>query len=980
MSDGSYLLNDLNFDYNALAASRMGVGAMDSGRSGSFGDGGSVFNSYSSFSINSNLLWLQITNISDGTGYANLYNATDQVYAIWSTTNLALPFNVRQVETELQNPNTNCQPFTVSQLGRQNLFLEAQDWTGVTANGNTTPLWWLWYFYGNAGLALSDTSLDSSGNPLLTDYQNYTNGVTPCDPNVISFTLSATNLYVSAATVPLAISLQGGIPYCVAMLVNDTNYADAVWQPYTGTNLTVTLGATDGVYNVWVGLEGLPAGATVTWDTDDIDFTLDRLAPTVSITSPALASGGATVIKPYLQLQGSATKPLASLSYNISNALGMVSSIAGQVTDVAGYDPVYCKYMTNYFQCYDVPLTTNDNFITLRVTDQAGNTTTTNFDVVLDYTGATNPPVVNLIWPQDGMAVSGTNITIRGTMSDETGSIQAQIVDGGGNTNLIAGLVERNGMFWIENVPLNGTSQISIQAVDAAGNMATDNFTTMPSALTLTINSTPTGDDLYRPSGTVSGTVGDPDAVVTVNGMTATVDDSFANADGTYNWSADGVPIYGMGTATFDATAAAASGSGADLTRTRAASSSSSTANASLAVEMGPILKVTHYNFSEVDQQVEYRDGRPPYINLQTHTMSYDGHFAPDANGQWQQTYQASDTAISNQGGDCGTNAQSWANPESFDPDGFVGADVDVDADTYNFSVTHSFAKTAHHHWDYYNPVDGLVGCADATVGADTHWTLYTGGKAGINLQNLFAISAWANSYQGSPTGPGDAGLLFWFETPIIGVPEPGLQVIGLPLGNDYTWWSVQPENAAVDLGLTVLGKNDAGAGGSQAKYHSYFEVFVNQPMPGTQKTYSDTSGHAFYRFYSSAPDAYLKSIHPELLPYENNNWGFYPHGALCGLPGILANDNTHGKNVARNFYIGFPDFIAGLAFTRGLSNAPPTYCLAIDGYPCVGAARQAGQTAGVTLPSDWFPQNFGADILLQFPGPPNDYTPRYAH
>jgi hypothetical protein len=28
---------------------------------------------------------------------------------------------------------------------------------------------------------------------------------------------------------------------------------------------------------------------------------------------------------------------------------------------------------------------TNDNWITLRVTDRAGNTTTTNFNVVLDY-------------------------------------------------------------------------------------------------------------------------------------------------------------------------------------------------------------------------------------------------------------------------------------------------------------------------------------------------------------------------------------------------------------------------------------------------------------------------------------------------------------------------------------------------------------------------------------------------------------------
>ena len=73
------------------------------------------------------------------------------------------------------------------------------------------------------------------------------------------------------------------------------------------------------------------------------------------------------------------------------------------------------------------------------MTDLAGNTATTNFSVTLDYTTATNPPVVNLIWPQDGMAVCGTNITIRGTMSDETGTIMAQIVDEDGNTNTNAG-------------------------------------------------------------------------------------------------------------------------------------------------------------------------------------------------------------------------------------------------------------------------------------------------------------------------------------------------------------------------------------------------------------------------------------------------------------------------------------------------------------------------------------------------------------
>ena len=70
-------------------------------------------------------------------------------------------------------------PFTVSQSGRQDLFLRGEDWTGVSANGNVTELWWLYYYFGNAGLSLSDTNLDVWGsNTLVFDY---TNGLAPTD-------------------------------------------------------------------------------------------------------------------------------------------------------------------------------------------------------------------------------------------------------------------------------------------------------------------------------------------------------------------------------------------------------------------------------------------------------------------------------------------------------------------------------------------------------------------------------------------------------------------------------------------------------------------------------------------------------------------------------------------------------------------------------------------------------------------------------
>ncbi|MEI2722969.1 MAG: hypothetical protein V9H26_05340 [Verrucomicrobiota bacterium] len=55
------------------------------------------------------------------------------------------------------------------------------------------------------------------------------------------------------------------------------------------------------------------------------------------------------------------------------------------------FDTNRFDFTTNYFQGYDLALATNSNQITLRVTDLAGNVTTTNLSVALDYTAATSP-------------------------------------------------------------------------------------------------------------------------------------------------------------------------------------------------------------------------------------------------------------------------------------------------------------------------------------------------------------------------------------------------------------------------------------------------------------------------------------------------------------------------------------------------------------------------------------------------------------
>ena len=167
----------------------------------------------------------------------------------------------------------------------------------MTENGNTTPDWWFWEYFGTVGCRT--TNLDSQGNTLLYDYTN------SLDPNVIQFTLSTASHYINTLTVPVQINLFAGVPSYYAVLVNDINQADANWQAYTGTNITVNLGSTDGVYTVSVGLRGLPPNATATWQT--VQLTLNTVAPTVVITNPAAG----VVSQPMIQVQGFANEALS---------------------------------------------------------------------------------------------------------------------------------------------------------------------------------------------------------------------------------------------------------------------------------------------------------------------------------------------------------------------------------------------------------------------------------------------------------------------------------------------------------------------------------------------------------------------------------------------------------------------------------------------------------------------------------------------
>jgi hypothetical protein len=239
---------------------------------------------------------------------------------------------------------------------------------------------------------------------------------------------------------------------------------------------------------------------------------------------------------------------MESISYDLTNALGVLTNQQVLVLDQF-YSTNTWEYTTNTFQAFDIPLTNGLNVITLHATDLAGNVTTTNFSYTLDYSSATNPPVVQLYWPTDGTLICNGSYTWRGWVDDPTASVTAQLVDTNGATNIFSGVVERDGEFWVENLPLsNGTNFLTLTVADTAGNEVATNILVFPGAVGLTID-LPDACQLWNQGITVNGTISDEDDyTVWVNGVKAAL-----NGDGT--WTATNVFLPAGGTALIQARA-----------------------------------------------------------------------------------------------------------------------------------------------------------------------------------------------------------------------------------------------------------------------------------------------------------------------------------------------------------------------------------------------------------------------------------------
>ena len=100
---------------------------------------------------------------------------------------------------------------------------------------------------------------------------------------------------------------------------------EATWNAYTSSNSSINLGTIQGWHEVWIGLRGLPPDAQQTWQWKHLNLTLP---PVLVITNPVTA----VVDEPMIQIYGYCQDSLASISYDISNAVGVVTNQPSEIT------------------------------------------------------------------------------------------------------------------------------------------------------------------------------------------------------------------------------------------------------------------------------------------------------------------------------------------------------------------------------------------------------------------------------------------------------------------------------------------------------------------------------------------------------------------------------------------------------------------------------------------------------------------------
>jgi hypothetical protein len=334
-----------------------------------------------------------------------------------------------------------------------------------------------------------------------------------------------------AAIVQRSDSLDGspGMPPAMPAHDRDPN-SHAQWLPFQ-TNLLVDLGPGDGRREVMFGFKYKGQTRCDSWNGGGI--VVQTAKPQLVITSPRQQ----VTPRAIAQLDGYFSGQAQSIKYDLYNQAGVktINEGMGLVTNTY-YDKNLSRYTTNYFHCFDVPLSPGTNTFVFHCEDFIGNHVSNNFIVVFSTLGDTNPPVITPKFPLAGSSIASDTFLATGMLDDPTAQLTGKL-SANGQTNDISFRVGRGGDYYaVEAMPVRkGANLLALTATDAAGNITTTNLVFYDSD-NIYVSMDPF--DPFHPIGpwiTVTGKVSPANCDVWVNGIQAKV-----KPDGT--WRAEKLP------------------------------------------------------------------------------------------------------------------------------------------------------------------------------------------------------------------------------------------------------------------------------------------------------------------------------------------------------------------------------------------------------------------------------------------------------
>lgn len=256
--------------------------------------------------------------------------------------------------------------------------------------------------------------------------------------------------------------------------------------PLTGTTFTFTATPPEGAFSFVVTATDAIGNAATLTRTVMIDrsgpvITLDRVLPALTSQTSLSVSGRVDDVAATLTLNGVAVPTDASGAFSTSATL------------VEGANTLH--------------------FV---ATDSVGNQSTLNVGVVRD----TVAPVISINSPVNGQITNLPSLPVQGSVDDPSAKLTLN------GAPLALDAQGRFNSTW--SVPLNGVNTLTLQAIDAAGNVATLSLSVLKEVVAPKITITAPAEGLLTRAASVQveGQVDKPYVQVSVNGVAATLDGS----------------------------------------------------------------------------------------------------------------------------------------------------------------------------------------------------------------------------------------------------------------------------------------------------------------------------------------------------------------------------------------------------------------------------------------------------------------------